>query len=283
MILALFLSTAMKSARPLDWSDNTLSFGYGTAFREPYIANNISKNILTYTHADGYALGTNFLNVDFLYSDHNDPAAANSMAGAKQVYVVYRNTFDIGKIQGRQIRSGFVRGVGITAGFDLDAKEDADYNSRKQMLVLGPTLMLDTPGFFNVSLLSLWESNHPSVSAGASNPGYPSGRYDYMTHPMLSASWDIPLGGTPLSFEGFANLIAPKGRDELGNQTVSEKDVDLLFMYDIGGLFQAKHGTLKAGFEYQYWHNKYGNSDETVGTAGGNNASTPMIRIQYKL
>ena len=34
---------------------------------------------------------------------------------------------------------------------DINTKDDAGYNSKKRMLVAGPTLMLDVPGFFNLS------------------------------------------------------------------------------------------------------------------------------------
>ena len=54
-------------------------------------------------------------------------------------------------------------------------------NSRKRMLVAGPTFALDVIG---------------------------TPRYRYDTHPMLGAVWTLPVGATGLSFEGFASFIA---------------------------------------------------------------------------
>ena len=43
----------------------------------------IKKGIIALTHVDGYKYGTNFFNVDFLASDHNDPSGGiDGNAGA---------------------------------------------------------------------------------------------------------------------------------------------------------------------------------------------------------
>jgi nucleoside-specific outer membrane channel protein Tsx len=267
------------SAQAADWSDTALSWRVGNQFAEPFINQDIRKNILGLTHASGYVYGSNFFNADFLLSDKHDPDNFGSSKGAKEIYVVYRHTLNLGKLSGNDIRFGPVRGVGLTGGFDLNRKGDAGYNSRKRMLVLGPTLMMDVPGFLDVSVLWLKESNHPSVSGGAFDPGYPHSRYTYKTHPMLTAAWGIPVG--PFTFGGYANLIASKGRDELGNPTVREINVDMKLMYDLGARLGAKANAFQVGLEYQYWDNKFGNSDATVGGLGGNTANTPMIRTEY--
>lgn len=279
--LAVASAIFSASASAADWSDNAIGWRYGDKFREPFNSHNISKNIISLTHASGNQYGSNFLNLDFLMSSSEDPSSATSTSGATETYVVYRHTFDIGKIIGRDVKFGYVRGAGITGGFDFNFKKDAGYNSRKRMLVLGPTLMMDVPGFLNVSLLALWESNNPSISDGAFDPGYPGQRYYYKVHPMLNAVWSIPLGRLPMSFEGYANFIASKGQDETGKNTVSETNIDMQIMYDLGAAMGSRSNGIKAGFEYQYWRNKFGNSDSKVNPAGGNAASTPMIRLEY--
>ena len=171
---------------------------------------------------------------------------------------------------------GIVRGVGLTAGFDVNTKTDAGYNSKKRMLVAGPTLMFDVPGVLNVGLLALWESNAPyNTFSKTSTP-----RYSYDVHPMLTASWNIPLGkDSGFSFAGFANFIASKGKNEFGGDTAAETNIDAQLMYDVGALVGAK-GKFKVGLEYQYWKNKFGNN--SGGAAGkGAFAKTPMIRAEY--
>ena len=272
---ALCAATATTPAAAADWSDTSLSYRHGSKFREPFNPENISKNIFGLTHVSGYKYGINFFNVDALMSDKKDPANANSTEGAQEAYIVYRHTLDIGKIMKSEYKFGPMRGLGATAGFDWNAKTDAGYNSKKRMLVLGPTAMFDVPGFLNLSLLALWESNAPCNTF--SNTCTP--RYRYKTHPMLTAAWGIPLGATGLSFEGFMNFIAAKGKDEFGGQTKAETNFDGQIMYDVGRLMGSK-GMFKVGFEYQYWKNKFGN--DASGPAGsGAFAKTPMLRAEY--
>jgi nucleoside-specific outer membrane channel protein Tsx len=277
LCLALAASLACNAAQAFDWTDNAISYRVGSAFREPFNPNHIHKDVFAFTHASGYKYGGNFLNLDLLQSDRNDPRALGGSKGAQEAYLVYRHTLDIGKIGAQDIKFGAVRGVGVTFGFDWNTKHDVGYNSRKRMLVAGPTLMWDVPGFLNTSLLWLKESNAPS---GAFPPiSGVRGRYDYDVHPMLSASWGIPV--TPLwSFEGYANYIASKGLDEVGAHTGPETNVDMQMMFDVGAAMGYKKHMFRIGVEYQYWNNKFGNTAFKTGNQGYR-ASTPMVRAQY--
>jgi nucleoside-specific outer membrane channel protein Tsx len=271
------LLAASGAATAADWSDTSISYRYGTRFREPVISSDISKNIVNLTHASGYKYGSNYFSADLLMSDNKDPAGAGSSNGAQEAYVLYRNTVDFGKVSGKDLKWGIVRGWGGTVGFDWNTKNDAGYNSKKRMVVLGPTVMFDVPGFLNVSLLALWESNAPyNTFTSTSTP-----RYTYKTHPMLSAAWGIPIGSLPLSYEGFFNLIAPKGRDEFGNSTKTEINFDSQIMLDAGAVVGGPKGTFKVGFEYQYWKNKFGNDNSNPFFLNGATAKTPMIRAEY--
>ena len=261
-----------------DWSDTYIGFRAGNRYAEPFGRNDIHKNIFNLGHVSGYKYGSNFFNVDYLMSDNKDPAFAGASSGAREFYAVYRHTLDAEKVFGTPYKFGPMRGWGLTAGFDVNTKDDAGYNSKKQMLVLGPTLFVDVPGFLNVSLLYLRESNAPYSTF--SNTGVP--RYTYKTHPMLTAAWGIPIGATGLSFEGFANWIASKGKNEFGGGTKPETNVDAQVMYDLGAV-TGKKGQFKVGIEYQYWRNKFGNPTTAAGAGAGPGATakTPMIRAEY--
>ncbi|MBP8133956.1 MULTISPECIES: outer envelope protein [Zoogloea] len=278
LALSIALAACGSAAQAAEWSDTSIGYRYGTTFGEPFNKEDIAKNIFNLTHVSGYKYGTNFLNVDMLLSDNKDPASKGSSSGAQEVYVVYRHTLDIGKVSGKNFSFGPVRGIGATAGFDLNTKNDAGYNSSKRMIVAGPTLMMNVPGFLNVSLLALWESNAPYNSyTGVHTP-----RYDYDVHPMLNLAWGIPfdVAGVALSFEGFANFIAAKGTNEFGGGTAAETNIDMQVMYDVSPLIGASKKTFKVGLEYQYWRNKFGNPHS--GPAGdGAFAKTPMIRAEY--
>jgi hypothetical protein len=152
------------------------------------------------------------------------------------------------------------------------------------MLVAGPTVMFDVPGFLNISVLELWESNAPCTTFPPAAVGFPASgcvsRYTYKAHPMLTGAWGIPIGASGWSFEGFMNLIASKGTDEFGGQTKPETNFDGQLMYDIGRLMGGPKGTFKVGFEYQYWKNKFGNNSSGIAGPGAF-AKTPMIRAEY--
>ena len=277
--LALTVATTAAASQAADWSDTSIGFRTGSKFAEPFGVNDIKKNIVDLSHVSGYKYGTNFFNVDYLVSDRKDPAGAGSTNGAQEVYIVYRHTLDLAKF-GAPVVFGPVKGMGATLGFDVNAKTDAGYNSKKRMLVAGPTFFIDVPGFLNVSLLVLKESNAPyNTFSKVSTP-----RYSYKTHGMLTAAWGIPLGkDTGLSFEGFFNVIQSKGKNEFGGDTAAETNFDGQIMYDLGSLAGAP-GKFKVGFEYQYWKNKFGNKTTSVigpGAGPGATAKTPMLRAEY--
>jgi len=272
------LSLAASGAQAANWSDTSVGYRVGTKFAEPFNTNDIKKNIFNFNHVSGYDYGSNFFNVDFLMSDKLDPAGKASTNGAQEAYVVYRHTLDMAKITGMNLSFGPVKTVNATVGFDWNAKTDAGYNSKKRMLVVGPTFAINVPaGFLNVGVYQLWESNAPfNTFSGVSTP-----RYSYDPHPMLNLVWGIPLGkDTGFSFEGFANFITSKGNNEFGGKTAAETNIDMQVMYDVSSIVGAKPRTFRVGLEYQYWKNKFGN--DSSGPAGkGAFAKTPMLRAEY--
>jgi hypothetical protein len=281
-------ATMTSPAAAADWSDTAVSWRYGQRFREPFNPSDIKKHVFALTHASGYKYGSNYFNLDLLQSDSSDPASLNQTEGAQEAYVVYRHTLDIGALRGQELRYGAVKGLGLVLGFDWNTKNDVGYNSRKRMLVAGPTLMWDVPGFLSTGILLIHESNAPS---GAFPPiSQVNGRYTYDYHPMFSASWGIPVPaswtgwaggwGAGWSFEGYLNYIAAKGRDEVGNPTGAETNLDMQLMFDVGSRFGQPKNRFRVGLEYQFWNNKFGNTAATTGNRG-QRASTPMVRAEY--
>lgn len=266
------------TAGAADWSDTSIGYRTGTRFAEPFNANDIRKHIVQLNHVSGYKYGTNFANLDLLLSDKTDPSSKGASSGAQEFYLVYRHTVEWGKASGAPLRFGPIRDAGLTLGFDVNTKTDAGYNSKKRMVVAGPTFMFDVPGMLNVGLYGLWESNAPySGYTGVSTP-----RYRYDTHPMLGVVWAFPLASSRLSFEGYANFIGAKGKNEFGRDTATETNIDMQLMLDVGPYFGAKAKRFRAGVAYQYWKNKFGNK---LGNDGRNipgaTARTPMVKAQY--
>lgn len=266
------------TAGAADWSDTSIGYRTGTRFAEPFNANDIRKHIVQLNHVSGYKYGTNFANLDLLLSDKTDPSSKGASSGAQEFYLVYRHTVEWGKASGAPLRFGPIRDAGLTLGFDVNTKNDAGYNSKKRMVVAGPTFMFDVPGMLNVGLYGLWESNAPySGYTGVSTP-----RYRYDTHPMLGVVWAFPLASSRLSFEGYANFIGAKGKNEFGRDTATETNIDMQLMLDVGPYFGAKAKRFRAGVAYQYWKNKFGNKFGNDGrNIPGATARTPMVKAQY--
>lgn len=258
-------------AQAADWSDTSIAYSTGTNYKDPYTAggDTIAKNIYSLKNVSGDKFGQNFFNADMLQSGGNDE-------GAQEVYVVYRRLFDLQKITGKSYAFGPVKNVGITAGFDWNTKNDTGYASKKRMLVAGPTLMIDVPkGFFDISLLMLNESNDPVT---ASRFGYSTGRYHYNNHADLSFAWGVPAGINNLSFEGWADYIAAKGKLASGSDSAAETHIYATLMYDVSAPVGAAKNTFKLGAGYEYWKNKFGND---ASTAPGAFAKTPFVKAEY--
>jgi hypothetical protein len=275
---AIAMAAAAQPALAADWSDTAIGVRYGTKFAEPYNNNpdgsrvDIEKIIINFTHVSGYKYGSNFFNVDLLQSDDKDPGdGIPGNPGAQEVYAVYRHLLDIGKVAGKdkEWKSGWIRGYGLTAGFDFNSKNDA-YASKKRMFVIGPTVMFEVPGFLNMSGLLLMESNAPK--------GIPS-RYRYDNHGAFEIDWGIGLWDWPVSFNGYALFIASKGKNEFGGPTAAETHIDATLMADVGLLAGGPKKTFLLGLGYEYWKNKFGNPASDAGQ--GSLARTPMIRFEY--
>jgi hypothetical protein len=298
---------AAQPAAGADWSDTSLSYRYGTAFAEPFVNNaqgtrqDIAKSIVALTHASGYKYGSNFFNVDMLLSDNKDPASCANLfttgctGSAQEVYVVYRGALSLNKISGNNYGNSWVRDWEGKFGFDINAKNDAGYNSKKRMFVLGPSMSMNVPGFLNIGVIGMWESNAPCTTFPQVASGFPAAnypcmpRYSYKTHPALDLSWGIPFGASGFNFQGYLLVIDSKGRNEFGGPTATETHFDGAIMYDVGAAMGGPKQTFKIGLEYEYWKNKFGNPTTSIqvgfpggsGAGPGATAKTPMLRAEY--
>src|ERR1700753_2464792 len=95
-------------------NDNRFTYSYQFTATDPgafsvrpngTINGDTAKQVYSFTHFDVWAYGTNFINLDLLKSDHNDPASpctnagvdvfgnAGNCAGAAEFYGLIRSTF----------------------------------------------------------------------------------------------------------------------------------------------------------------------------------------------
>ncbi|MFN7882127.1 MAG: hypothetical protein ACK5PF_03815, partial [bacterium] len=98
----------------------------------------------------------------------------------------------------------------------------------------------------------------------------------------LTSSWSIPVAGLG-SFDGFLDVVGPKGKDGFGNETATEVLLRATMMFDIAG---PKSG-LQAGVGVEYWGNKFGCDNSKNGTTTGGITNTcksvsPILLATYK-
>lgn len=264
----LAMLAAGGDAMALEWMNNTVGFRYGKEFTNPNNPNDIAKRIYSFTHASGYQYGSNYLHLDVLLSDSNDPRKGTDH-GSSEVYGVYRHQLFASRVFDQKFENALVKDYAFTLGFDASRNNNLG-NAKKRALVFGPTLKLNTAGFTDLSLLYYKEKNH----SGIPNAKHPNHTFD-ATY-MLSAAWLRPfqVGGHAAKFQGFLNHTGEKGEDYNDRDTAPETLMRASLM------FAARPGqnikpNLWLGVGYEYWHNKFG-----VDGGRGTRTSTPTLNLE---
>ena len=251
-------------ANAADWSDTFVGYRQSSKFQEPGSGTtDIRKDIASFTHVSGYKYGSNFFTADFLMSDTNDLANGGG-GGAQEIYAVYRHQLSLSAVSGSKIAFSAVKDLAITAGFDLNSKDDA-FASRVRKFVFGPTLKFDVPGFLDASLLLRTEQNHNGIVGQSITFDNTYG---------VSIAWGIPLKSINSKLDGFIDYIGPKGKDGFGFETKAETLARVYVMYDIGSL-GGQAGTFYGGIGYEYWKNKFGGNPNNYG-----DTSAPMLALE---
>jgi hypothetical protein len=264
------------TAHALQWQDNSVTYTWSNQFTEPGIDDKVGKHIVEYVHVNGYHYGNNMLRAKVMRSNNADPADSGDH-GATEVYLVYRHYLSFGALSGTPIRMGPISDIGLTAGVDLNSKNNA-FDPRKRLFVAGPTLAFDVPkrSLLRLSLLAAKEFNHcglPPCMAPGNNTWY-----EFDTFPLLVATWRFPLqvGDVASKIEGFAAKGYRRGVDYVGNDVAHETLMRVAWLFDVGPLLDTQAGTLFAGIGYEYWRNKYGASD-----VPGVDTDAPAIQLKW--
>ena len=268
---------ASGAAQAATWSDSFLGYRYGTGFREPSNTKEVRKHVLQFGHASGYAYGQNFLNLDVLQSDKNDPSSGAD-TGATEFYLTYRHQLHLGKLLDKDLSFGPVKEVALTAGFDLNTKNTA-FAPRKRLVVAGPTLKFNVPaGFFDLSLLAGKEWNHCGLAFCTDH------EHGFDAQWILSAAWGVPFqaGPVPLKFQGFINYNSEKGKDYSDVKTEAETLMRTSLIVDVGQMAAGRKNTLFLGIGYEMWLNKFGNHATAAGvTKPGINTYAPTLQMEW--
>lgn len=237
-VLAAALGVSATATVAANWSDTEVQLLHGTDFQEPFNDRDVTKTILTLTHASGHDYGGNFFFVDFIKSDRADNSE-------QEVYGEWYTSLSLSKLSGKTIGGGPLKDVSATFGINAGSKTNG---ARPRVFLPGVTLHLDVPGFafFNVDVLAYMDRGKFN---GADNCG--EGKNTY----QITPAWLLPfqIGQAKFQFTGFIDFIGAHGNCKA--QILTQPQLRL----DVGNFF-GKPDTMYAGIEYQYWKNKYGGS-----------------------
>src|ERR1700733_6440278 len=175
MIAAATLGVVAGQARAQNFSDPPIGVRDGLTVSNPggnfdnvvgKGTRNVNKVIVNLGHFDVWDYGTNFFNVDVLFSNPNE-AAANSAGGSTEFYAVYRAQLSPDKIFGINTKIGPFSAINFEIGGDAEA-ENSTFAPDKKLLVAGPNFNIGLPaGFLNIGVHLSKEWNHNGFCANA--------------------------------------------------------------------------------------------------------------------
>jgi len=240
------------------FSDNVFSYRYQPFSREPGISPPVAKHVLNLSHVDaGKNWIDNFFSIDALQSDHNDPAKGGTN-GATEVYAVYRGDVNNMAALGHPVLAipGFIRDVSLQIGGDFNTKNTA-FAGEKKLIVAGPNIHFDTPGFLNLAIHIAHEWNYNGIVGKSVN-------FDPTAEFEVAGMYPLTFTGLPLRLQGFTNVVLPKGKDGFGASTVTEWLLHAQIALDLGDLVWHKPNIFDVFVGYQYWLNKFGGDHNKI-------------------
>jgi nucleoside-specific outer membrane channel protein Tsx len=268
LMAAAALGLLAGHAQAQGFSDTSVGVRDGWSISNPgapsNAARNVNKIIVNVGHFDVWDYGTNFFNVDALFSNANEPAYAigngNSGGGSTEFYAVYRAQLSPDKIFGINTKFGPFTAINFEIGGDAEA-ENTQFAPDKKLLVAGPNFNIGLPaGFLNIGVHVSKEWNNNGFCANSCTVA--GGAVSFHATPEFEFVWFYSLKGLtglPLDFKGFMNVVLPKGKTGFGGETVTEVLARPTISLDVGTLLFNKPHKPDLYFAVELWENKFGN------------------------
>lgn len=214
------------------WSNTEIQYLHGDGYRFPKNQNDVSRSIITVTHADGWALGRNFFFMDTLITESGESPQTN-------LYGEVYSYLSLGKMLRKDISFGIFKDINGAVGLNAGENCASDFSGTR-IALYGFAVDFNLPGFklFNVDFL-----RHNVLEPTSQGSSW-----------QITPVWNLPItiAGTHWSLEGFADFIGKKDNNYARTVLVQPQ-----LRLDVGDLWgDSKH--VYVGIEYQYWHNKYG-------------------------
>jgi hypothetical protein len=268
-------------------NDNSIGYHYEFTATNPG-AGTTGKHVLTFTHFDVWAYGTNFINIDWLKATNGvatpaapcDVTGATTCSGYTEIYGFFRSTFGFNQIFNTKAFSmGPLTNVSLMVGADLNT-DNTSLGSAKRSIEAGIQFSFATPykGFLNLTptIYKEWQNDGFGVLFGYN----PSGKVDFNTTWGFEWLYVQPLSflpaSIPLTFKAFGTIHGKKGCGEVcaapsgfggGPQRAVEYYTQENLELDVGKMMGSRPGMLSAWVGYRYWYNKFGIDHTTLAPA----------------
>jgi hypothetical protein len=283
---------AVKAVSPAPFffvNDNSISYHYEFLATNPG-AGKTPKHVLSFTHFDVWAYGTNFFNVDWLKATSLQTPTAGGGAPYTEIYGFFRSTFGFNEIFNTKAFSmGPLTNVSLMVGADLNT-DNTTLASAKRSIEAGIQFSFATPykGFLNLTPTIYKEWQHDGFSVVFGGTTNPSGNVSFNTTWGFEYLWVQPLAfqPLPLTFKAFGTVHGAKGCGEPCNGSVAlaqgltrkvewyaQENLEL----DVGKLAGFRPGMYSAWVGYRYWVNKFGIDPANFGNFTGTVESTWLV------
>ncbi|MEI9806168.1 MAG: hypothetical protein WDN48_19605 [Pseudolabrys sp.] len=163
-------------------NDNSLEYSHRFTATDPGV-NKTAKDLVTFTHFDVWAYGTNFFTVSWLRSAKEDPAVssvppfstAGVTVGTSEIYGLFRSTFGFNQILNtKAFAIGPLTNISLEVGADANASNGGILSGKTDVVAgLDFSFALPYGGHLEVSPLYYKEWQHSQFA------GIPSQSLDY--------------------------------------------------------------------------------------------------------
>lgn len=194
------------------------------------------RTIVTLEHASGWTFGDLYV-----FSDYTWPRGADT-----SYYVEPTLRFSLSKLTGKNFSYGIIKDILISGQIEKPEGQSTRHLG-------GFAIDLNLPGF------KFFKSNYLIRD----NPNLTGNTY------QVTLGWSRPfkINGVQFLLEGFADIVGSEG------STVAHQLIVPRFLMDIGQLTKTQTNKFWLGFEWQYWHNKFG--------VKGVTESVPQLQLKY--
>jgi hypothetical protein len=207
------LTRRQPAVRKRSSGQRALEYRYSTRFKEPAGGADIAKSIVNFTHVDGDKWGATSSAPTSCSRLAMIRRWAQPMLGSR-VYAVYRRDFS-STMSGTKGGHGLIADFGLQVGADANAKNSLRPGGKK-LLIGGLYVDWAVPvGFLKTAFEACHEWNQNGIVGKA---------VEFDTTFCFESAWSFPIkvAGHTVKFNGFFNVVAPKGKDGFGAQTKTE-------------------------------------------------------------